>query len=584
VASGPAMTGLAMMGESVEGGRTGDERRAVPSRRRWGTRGAAMASGVLFALAFPPLPFMVLAFCCLVPLTVCIARAADGGQPANDSAWLGAWFAATGFGLGLYWIAIALSLYTSFSFLAYFATIVGFALLVAGTTATMHVGRRLTHWPMAVLLPITWVAFEIVLQYLSDIAFPWFPLGLAVATHPVLAQAADIAGVHGLSVWIAATNGLLVDAWLALAGLRGREERRKQKGEGATDARARAAGADAPERRRTWRVVARPLAIVLVLAVTVWGYGVWRLRSLRLRPLARVGIVQPNIPEDEKMERVWSRFLDPLTSLTRREEAKGPAPQLVVWPETALPDFLIYHPDWTDSLRTLAQTGHAPILFGLIDYTITGPGPSDFEYYNAASFVDSAGRIGVQPAYHKEYLVPIVERVPFLNPRWFAGHKHLDALLKYFGGFGRGTSAVPFTFPFGRVGVLICYESIFPQHAREFRRNGADLIVNITNDAWFGRSLAVYQHEAHLRLRAIETRVGIVRAANTGISEYIDPLGRPHGATQLFVPATEVYDAQTTSYRPLDVRWGDWLGFACLILATGILAVRVIQGIRTPNP
>src|SRR6185312_1917633 len=99
----------------------------------------------------------------------------------------------------------------------------------------------------------------------------------------------------------------------------------------------------------------------------------------------RIGIVQPNIPEDEKMQLAMrNRFIDPLAALTREEEARA-APQLVLWPETALPDFLVNHPDWTDSLRVLAQTGHVPILFGVIDYTITGPGPSDFEYYNAAT-------------------------------------------------------------------------------------------------------------------------------------------------------------------------------------------------------
>src|SRR5208283_2203034 len=221
-------------------------------------------------------------------------------------------------------------------------------------------------------------------------------------------------------------------------------------------------------------------------------------------------------------------------------------PRLVVWPETALPDFLGNHPNWVDSLRSLARNGHAPILFGMIDFVTTGPGRLDFDYFNAATVMDTTGRFTPEPPYHKKYLVPIVERVPFLNPKWFA-------MFRYFGGFGRGTLAVPFDLPVGRVGVLICYESIFPQQARRFRQAGADLIVNMTNDAWFGQGLAPYQHEAHLRLRAIETRVGFVRAANTGISEYIDPLGRPHGSTQLFVPAARVYDVQTTSDRSLYV-------------------------------
>jgi apolipoprotein N-acyltransferase len=215
-----------------------------------------------------------------------------------------------------------------------------------------------------------------------------------------------------------------------------------------------------------------------------------------------------------------------------------------------------------------------PILFGMIDITYTGAGRMDFDYFNAASVVDTSGRIGTEPAYHKVYLVPIVERVPFLNPKWFAA-------LKYFGGFGRGNSAVPFNLSVGRVGVLICYESIFPQQARRFRRAGADMLVNITNDAWFGRGLAPYQHEAHLRLRAIETRAGIVRAANTGISEYIDPLGRPHGSTALFESAARIYDAETTSVRPLNVIVGDWLGSACVVLTLALIGITIVRGRRS---
>jgi apolipoprotein N-acyltransferase len=506
----------------------------------------AAASGIMFALAFPPLPLALVVAVCLVPLAAGVARAADCGAPAGSAARIGVWFAAVGFGIALYWIAVALSLFTSLAFLAYLATLVGMAALVAGTMTALYVLRRLTRWPMALLLPATWVSLELLLAYFSDLAFPWFPLGLAVATHPVFAQAADLSGVHGLSVWLAATNGLIADAWLAARP-------------------AASSPGERPPAAASSRRALVPLAAALGLAIAVWGYGTWRLRSVVLAPLARVGIVQPNIPEDEKMQRAMQgRFIDPLAALTRQLETQG-RPQLVLWPETALPDFLTNHPDWTDSLRTLARGARTPILFGMIDYALTGPGRDDFDFFNAATLVDSAGRIGTQPAYHKMYLVPIVERVPFVNPRWFAG-------LKYFGGFGRGDGAQPFALPFGRVGVLICYESIFPQQSRRYRRAGADLIVNLTNDAWFGRSLAPYQHEAHLRLRAIENRVGLVRAANTGISEYIDPLGRPHGATRLFTPAVVTYDAQTTALRSPYVALGDWAAGICAITTLTLLA------------
>jgi apolipoprotein N-acyltransferase len=207
----------------------------------------------------------------------------------------------------------------------------------------------------------------------------------------------------------------------------------------------------------------------------------------------------------------------------------------------------------------LGAVGHTPILFGVIDvqfYPRVGQ-PADYDYFNAAMLADSTGFVGGFAPTRKQYLVPVVERVPFLNPKWFGG-------LKYFGGYGKGTGAITYALPWGKFGVLICYESIFPAQSRALRRNGADVILNITNDAWFGRSIAPWQHEAHMTLRAIENRVGVVRSANTGISSYIDPLGRIHGATELFVPATRTYRAQTTDIRTLFVRAGDWSGWLCV--------------------
>jgi apolipoprotein N-acyltransferase len=513
----------------------------------------AVAGGLAFAAAFPPIPGVLLVFVCLVPMTVGIARAADSGAQARVAARLGVWFTVVGFGLALYWIAVALSLFTPLAFLAYIGTIIGMSALVALTTTSLFMTRRLTKWPLAILLPAAWVSLELLLAYFSDLAFPWFPLGLAMARHPGWAQAADLSGVHGLSVWIGATNGLLADAWIAAVPAPGSWPP--------------PGGWRAAIRRR--RVIG-PLAIIGVMAVAVRGYGAWRMHTVVLHPLARIGIVQPNISEDEKMQRAMQgRFIVPLAALTRQEEARD-HPALMLWPETALPDFLSHRPDWVDSLRALSRDASTPILFGMLDYTIFGSGPDDWDYFNAAALVDSTGRLGTQPTYHKKYLVPIVERVPFLNPRWFSG-------MQYFGGFGRGTSARPFTLPFGKVGVLICYESIFPQQSRAYRRAGADVIVNLTNDAWFGQGTAPYQHESHLHLRAIETRVGIVRAANTGISEYIDPLGRSFGALPLFVAGTAAYAAQTTSARSPYVVIGDWAAIACVVTTLGLVAVALIR-------
>ena len=512
------------------------------ARALWPSRGEAIAaasSAALMTLAFPPLPFVLPVFVCLVPAGIRIARQADGGEPAAAAARVGFWLGVLFYAASVYWIATALRLFTNLAFLGYLATVVGMGVFFGLTGATLFAARRLTRAPMTVLLPVAWVALEMLFNYLSDLAFPWFPLGLAVSHTPLMAQIADLSGVHGVSFWLAATNGLFVDAYLLRA------------------------------QRRA--VVARTFAAV-VLAMLVAAYGAWRLETTPVRVLGPVGVVQPNVPQEEKwQEENRERIVGTLSELTRRL-VRDSAPELVVWPEVALPGFMIEHPAWRDTLRALTGMASRPIIFGVLDAEFFPGG--GYAYYNAAMLADAGGEVGVQPAYRKGYLVPVVERVPFLPPSWFGE-------LKYFGGFGRGDPSV-FRLPFAVTGVLICYESIFPQRSRAYRRDGADLILNITNDAWFGRTLAPYQHEAHLRLRAIENRVGIVRSANTGISEYVDPLGRAYGATALFVAATPTYLAETTDVTTLFVRLGDWVGLLSALATIALIAAYFVRRRSAP--
>ncbi len=169
------------------------------------------------------------------------------------------------------------------------------------------------------------------------------------------------------------------------------------------------------------------------------------------------------------------------------------------------------------------------------------------------------GRSDAQPVYHKNYLVPVTERVPFVDPQWF----NID----FFGAFGRGERRPVYEVGIGRFGVIICYESIFEDLSREYRRRGADFLVNITNDAWFGRTSAPYQHAAHLVMRAIEHRMGIARAANSGISEFVTPLGRAYRRTPIYVTRHVVDRLVTSDVTTLYTRWGDWVGRACVGLA-----------------
>ena len=501
---------------------------------------AALGSAALFALAFPPVPLLVPVFLCLVPMAIGIARQADGTGTLRAAARIGFWFAIAGYGSALYWIAGALSLFTKLAILGFVGAIVWLGIMVSIVSMALYASRRATKLPLAVLVPVVWTAGELVLAHFPDLSFPWLPLGLATVQAPVLAQLAEVSGVRGVSFWIAAVNGLLADLWLLY--------------------RARSTAGGSAGGFWTSGPAAARLAAIAAIFGLVALYGSWRLRTIELRTVAPVAVIQPNIPQDEKwQEEQRDRIVGIIAGITRGVLPRSDA-ELVVWPEVALPGYLLDHPEWRDTLHALAAIDSTPILFGVLDVEFRTR--EDYDYYNAAMLTDRLGTVGAQPPYRKGHLVPIVERVPFVNPNWFSG-------MKYFGAFGIGTETRPFQLASGRAGVLICYESIYPQRSRGFRRNGADILINITNDAWFGRSLAPWQHHAHLVLRAIETRVGIVRSANTGISGYIDPLGIDRGRTELFVEAAPTYVAQTTDVMTPYVRFGDWLGVLSLLATAG---------------
>jgi len=271
--------------------------------------------------------------------------------------------------------------------------------------------------------------------------------------------------------------------------------------------------------------------------------------------------VQPN-------ERFWEKW-DParedqvMAKLVRmsRTLAQPEPPSLLVWPEAAIPGYLFGHPQWDTALARLARVERTPILTGGLDAAFA---PGGGEYFNAAFFFDASGRRTPYPVYHKHYLVPVVERVPFVPPRWIR--------LKWFGGFGRGREFPVYQAAGGRFGVLICYESAFEDLPRIYRRNGADFLVNITNDAWFGLTSAPYQHASHLVLRAIETRMGVARAANSGISEFVDPLGHSYAVTGLGREATVRARLRTSDVTTLYVRFGDWVGLGAVIVSLACAA------------
>lgn len=266
-----------------------------------------------------------------------------------------------------------------------------------------------------------------------------------------------------------------------------------------------------------------------------------------------VRLVQPNAPQHQKWDPAFrDQFVNRMVALT----AAGDVPDLVVWPETAVP-YLLNHIE--DDLRVLSEAARgAPLVFGIQRLD------QDRQFFNSLVVMGPGGQ--VQTIYDKQHLVPFGEYIPGAR---LLGRAGATGLARNLGtGFTPGTEPGPVVLPgIGGAIPLICYEGIF---AEEISDGGtrARLLLLITNDAWFGEAAGPYQHLAQARLRAIEQGLPMVRVANTGISAMIDPKGRiieslplgADGALDVALPAA----LPPTPY----VAWGDWPVFGVLLLLT----------------
>jgi apolipoprotein N-acyltransferase len=425
------------------------------------------------------------------------------------------------------------------SALGYFATVAVLGLLTAVMFwFVVRLRLAVPSVPLWVILPVAWTALEWLVGHLGDVSFPWLGLGTSLADAPILVQWADLAGARGVTLWVAWCNVAIVQA--------------------ATDGR----GA---------RYVVRGLAPVVISIMLALGYGAWRMQTLPMRDVGVVGLVQPNEGFSEKWDPVHAdSVMAKLLGLSTKLMAGTPRPQLLVWPEAAVPGYFLDHPQWDSAIAAFARARRTPILAGGLNAERDPRG--GYFTYNAAFFYDTTGSREGYVIYAKHYLVPVTERVPFVPVRLF---RAIPGLARWSGGFRSGSVLPVYESPIGRFGVIICYESAFEDLPRKYRAHGANFFVNITNDAWFGRTTAPRQHASHLVLRAIETRMGVARAANSGISEFLDPLGRAYAATKLDEEAIVAAALRTSDVIPLYVRLGDWVGTLVAILTLAGIALLV---------
>jgi apolipoprotein N-acyltransferase len=495
-------------------------------------RAAALVAvgAALLAASYPPFDLPVLSFVAVAPAVILVRGFALAGDLRGALRW-GFWYGFASQGLVLYWLVVALWHFTPLSALGYLATITIFGLWHALLFWFVTRARRdLPAIPLWAVFPVVWTAVEWAVGHQGDIRFPWLGLGTSLGDATTLVQWADIAGARGVTLWLAWCNVMVVEAMLGERG----------------------------EERGSFRW--RPAVAVLATVIAAWGYGTWRERTLPLRDVGIVGLIQPNEGFQEKWDPGHAdSMVSKLVGMSRALVAEK-HPQLFLWPEAAVPGYFFQHPAWPAAIGGLARETRTPIFTGGLYAEFHPDGGSD--YYNAGFYFDTAGRWQPYPVYQKHYLVPIVERVPFVPPRWLQ--------LKWFGGFGIGRGLPLYASPLGRFGVMICYESAFEALARGYRGTGAEFLVNITNDAWYGRTAGPYQHATHLVMRAIETRAGIARAANDGISELVDPLGRTSIQTGLEQEAAVAGVLRTSDVVPLYVRWGDWVGTLVVLTTLGL--------------
>lgn len=501
------------------------------------------AGGFLLALAYPPLDLLPVALIAAWPL-LAFLETAEGERPGR--AFLGGYlFGLAHFGAVLYWIA-GLSGFSVMAVPAYLASVLILA-ANGGLTGLMVALARRRGISVALSFPLAWTAVEW-LRSFGDLGFTWALVGDVLAAYPLLIQPAELGGAYLLSLWLLALSAAMY--------------RLLRPGTGSRRGLAAAA--------------------TLVLAVSVPIYGAVRLHRLERAavdwPRLRAAAIQPNVPQDAKWDEAFvDETFRRLVTLTRRAEERDP--ELVVWPESAVPVYLRYDARAAALVPGLAAEIGAPIFTGTNDADTldgrSGRAAGDYRVYNAAYLVRADGL--AEGRYAKRRLVPVAERVPFV-PDLATGF--FERLSSWTGQFAVGHSWPVWSVEGFGFGATICYESVFPNVSRALVREGADFLVNITNDAWFGPTAAPYQHASHLALRAVEHRVSYLRSANTGISGWVDPLGRFRERTPLYEFAVVVADLPMPGMTTPYTRWGDWAPLAALALWGGLLLV----GGRTGRP
>ena len=497
-------------------------------------------SGILYFLSIPKADISWLAWVCLIPCFASIPSISSGSRRVRNLFLLGL---ASGLvsGVGrVYWISETLLNYGGLpwplavltnALLVFYLALYPAIFFIA--CSRFPFSSPLFGWFAACLF----VLLEWVQSWLLT-GFPWELLGYSQYLNRPLLQLASVTGVYGLSFVILLLNVALAQ----LAVLRTRLP-----------------------------AFAGPPALVLIAAFAFGYHSLSVSDQQPTHPEARIGIVQGNVPQDIKWRPNRSSVTTARYVELTRQLARTDSADLIIFPETALP-FVFSDPNHLaqrQQVEELARFISTPLLVGSLGWNGLDGG-----LYNRGFLLDADGSL--RGSTDKVHLVPFGEYLPL--PWLF---QYMEGLTAESGQFSPGKAHTLLNLPGTDLsfGVFICYESIFPGIARELAATGANFLVNTTNDAWFGRTAAPYQHLAMAVLRAVETGLPLVRVANTGISAIISPTGSVSQATAIFETAAFVASVQPVTDTTFYVRYGDLFLVAC-----GIALVILIGGRSLGTP
>jgi apolipoprotein N-acyltransferase len=497
----------------------------------------ALTSGVILALSFPNYNLSLLAWISVGLLTLASYRARPAVAPVYGLL-NGLMF----YPISLPWMDVVMRQYgdvgpwTS-------AGILGLVAVAGGIiTAIFSLGVALASRKSPALAcavaPFLWVTLEFARSHLPIIAFPWNLIGYAASGNLPLVQITAVTGIYGLSFVLAGYGSLL--AYAILAGT-----------------------------QRAWKTL-----LVVTAALILVAFG-GRYFIPRATPHYTAHLVQTDFEQQYSYAPDWmqrhAHALDELHDIS--VDSARRIPGLIVWPEVPAP-FTFQDPNFAARAEDIARAANNYFLVGIVDWKKSAAG----KWYatNSATLLDPSGRRVF--TYDKIHLVPFGEYVPLRRWLTFAGKLVADI-----GDFTPGHEYSVGQLPGGTFGVYICYEGVFPGEVRRFTKAGAQLLINVSNDGWFGRSSAPSQHAMMERVRAVENRRWLLRDTNNGFTIDVDPYGRV--VTEL---ATDIRGQLDAPYAFLSgltpyARFGNWFAWLCVLASFGLVGASLVPSRKAPG-